>query len=52
VIIDGNNPAADELLISCVGVDLFGVGWREVDLDADDDLYLTPFDVGLINKLA
>lgn len=49
---DGNNPTADEPLISCVGVDLFGVGRREIDLDVDDDLCLTPSDVGVVNKLA
>lgn len=43
-IIDRNNPTADELLISCVGVDLFGVGWREIDFDVGDDLYQGPSD--------
>ena len=48
-IIDRNNFTTDEILISCVGVDLFGVGWREIDVDVSDDLYLTMSDV---NKLA
>lgn len=50
-IIDGNNPTADEPLISCVGVDLFGEGWREIDPDVRDDLSLIPSIIGLINKL-
>lgn len=49
-IVDGNNPTADELLISCVGVNLFGVG--EMDLDVGGDLYPAPSVTGLINKLA